>query len=105
MSTVTVGAQHYMELLDAKKELDRLQTANGPAPAVHPDTVRLNHLIEWHHCVTGVVNGDHIQSGGTIESLHFIFENLTGESKAEQVRKAIDGDIFVTAARPLVRRA
>jgi hypothetical protein len=59
----------------------------------HPDTVRLDHLIEWDRSLVGYINGDEIEAEGTVESIHFVYEIRSGDSGPEEVRKAIDLDI------------
>lgn len=63
--------------------------------SIHPDTARLNHLIEWDHAVTGYVNGDETAAEGTLEKIEFIFENCTGNSGPDAVRAAIDQSMQV----------
>jgi hypothetical protein len=63
----------------------------------HPDTLRLNHLIENDHCLVSATLLDDSGGTGTIEEIHFVFENLSGEVSPEAVRTAIDADIERTA--------
>ena len=62
---------------------------------VHPDTVRLNHLIEWDRSIIGGLNWDETEIDGTLEKIEFIFENCSGDDGAEAVRAAIDQSMKV----------
>ena len=64
--------------------------------AVHPDTARLNHVIAADHSIIGILDKNKPRVG-TIESIHFIFENpkrIRGSQyDANDVRAAIDRSI------------
>ena len=77
----------------------------GSEDALHPDTVRLDHLITCDHSVVSPLE-DGNRNAGTIESIHFIFENPFGldakTSNVHPVRDAIDRSIANRAARDIL---
>ncbi|MDR3480270.1 MAG: hypothetical protein P4L91_06095 [Burkholderiaceae bacterium] len=67
---------------------------------VHPDTMRLNHLLAMHHEVRAPAAGDNQPQ---VESIHFIYDAGPGASKGASLRAAIDHDIEATI-RPELKR-
>ena len=65
----------------------------------HPDTERLNHLIEYDRCRIGLMY-ETTASEGVVEQISFIFENPTCDTGPDAVRAAIDRSI---KARELVK--
>jgi hypothetical protein len=77
----------------------------GSEDAPHPDSARLDHIIACDHSVVSPLE-DGNPNAGTIESIHFIFENPFGlhgrVSNSAHVRDAIDRSIANRAARNLL---
>jgi hypothetical protein len=58
----------------------------------HPDTDRLNHIIDKDRCAIGYLDC-WPATGGVIEKIEFIFENPAGDIGPDVVRSAIDNSI------------
>ncbi len=61
-------------------------------PVIHPDTVRLNHLLKMDHSVLAPPGLDNVPA---IESIHFIYDGYPGATKEDSLRAAIDNSIAV----------
>jgi hypothetical protein len=71
-----------------KLHQDMVQTTKNmdvpkPEQPLHPDTVRLNHIIAMDRCPIG----------NQLEKIEFVFENPDGDTGPDVVREAIDNSI------------
>jgi hypothetical protein len=82
------GVPQFHTGLPGVIRLARLLLQSAP----HPDTERLNHIIEHDRCRIGLMY-DTTASEGVVEKIEFIFENPTCDSGPDVVRAAIDRSI------------
>jgi len=64
----------------------------------HPDTVRLDHLIEWHHSTCDYAEVGAETAETQVDDIDFIFDRTPGIDLREDVRAAIDRDRANVAA-------
>jgi hypothetical protein len=65
------------------------ETRRHAVGQLHPDTIRLNHLIKYDRCIIGNLIGNTSQKG-VIEKIEFIFDNAACDTGPDAVRAALD---------------